>query len=161
MIGEGSVTLVTQRRIDKREDGRHSRRTSSSTISLPDPNLAAAALLYDMAALQSNERSAFGYKRAAKAIVALPVAVTDLVSSGTLREISFIGPASARIITEFVEQGQSPTVRTAVARAGRQLQISARQALRAGFLSHYALQQALGLPLGSSIVSRQTYRGDF
>ena len=35
--------------------------------------MAAAALLYDMAALQPTERSQFGYKRAAKAIIGLPV----------------------------------------------------------------------------------------
>ena len=38
-----------------------------------DLNMAAASLLYDMVALQPTERSQFGYKRAAKAIVGLPV----------------------------------------------------------------------------------------
>ena len=42
--------------------------TGSSAPSIADFNLAAAALLYDMAALQPTERSRFGYKRAAKAI---------------------------------------------------------------------------------------------
>src|SRR5687768_18467556 len=85
---------------------------------IDDMNVAAAGLLYDMAALQPNERSRFGYKRAAKAIVYLPVSVADLVAADSLSEVPFVGPASARIITEFVQQGQSPTVEAAVAKAG-------------------------------------------
>ena len=46
--------------------------------SIEDANLLAAALLYDMAALQGTERSRFGYKRAAKAITRLNVPVADL-----------------------------------------------------------------------------------
>ena len=49
-----------------------------------DVNLEAAGLLYDMAALQPTPRSQFGYKRAAKAIVYLPMPVSDLVVAGTL-----------------------------------------------------------------------------
>lgn len=51
---------------------------------------------------QSTERSQFGYKRAAKAIVGLPVSVADLVAAGTLQDVVFVGPSSARIITELV-----------------------------------------------------------
>ena len=40
-----------------------------------------------MAALQPTERSQFGYKRAAKAVIGLPVSVADLVAAGTLREV--------------------------------------------------------------------------
>ena len=49
------------------------RLAAADAIVNDDLNMAAAALLYDMAALQSTERSQFGYKRAAKAIVGLPV----------------------------------------------------------------------------------------
>ena len=52
---------------------------------LDDPNMAAAGLLNDMAALDSGDR-ALAYTRAAKAIVALPEAVADLVSAERLRE---------------------------------------------------------------------------
>ena len=65
----------------------------------------AAGLLHDMAALQPNERSQLGYKRAAKAVIALPLTVGDLVAAGTLRDVPYIGPSSARIIMELVETG--------------------------------------------------------
>ena len=75
----------------------------------------AAGLLHDMAALQPNERSQLGYKRAAKAVIALPLPVGDLVAAGTLRDVPYIGPSSARIITELVETGASSAVDAAVA----------------------------------------------
>jgi histidinol phosphatase-like PHP family hydrolase len=126
-----------------------------------DLNLAAASLLYDMAALQPTERSQFGYKRAAKAIAGLPVSVADLVRAQTLREIPFVGPASARIITEVVEHGRSATVEAAVEQSGRKSDVAARRRYRGGYLSHFALQRALGTALGKGVISRGDYRGDF
>ena len=126
-----------------------------------DVNMAAAALLYDMAALQPTERSQFGYKRAAKAIVGLPVPVSELVSAGSLRDVPFIGPSSARIIGELVAKGHSPTVDEAVATARTPAQVLALRGFRAGYLSHFALQQALGLQLDADVVQRAQYRGDF
>ena len=67
--------------------------------------MAAAALLYDMAALQPTERSQFGYKRAAKAIVGLPVPVSELVAAGSLRDVPFVGPSSARIVARARREG--------------------------------------------------------
>ena len=126
-----------------------------------DLNMAAAALLYDMAALQSTSRSQFGYKRAAKAIVGLPVSVADLVTAGALRDVPFIGPSSAKIITEVVKQGHSPTVDAAVANSTRGADVVSRRGYRSAFLSHFALQRALGEPLGDGTVRRADYRGDF
>ena len=126
-----------------------------------DFNMAAAALLYDMAALQPTERSQFGYKRAAKAIIGLPVSVADLVATGTLRDVEFVGPSSARVITEVVQQGRSPTVEEAMAKASRPSQVTSRRQLRGAYLSHFAMQRALSVPLGKAIVSRSSFRGDF
>jgi hypothetical protein len=126
-----------------------------------DVNMAAAALLHDMAALQTAERSQFGYKRAAKAIVGLPVAVSDLVTAGTLRDVPFVGPASARIVAELVEQGRSPSVDAAVEKSTRGSQVAQRRGLRAAYLSHFAMQQALAASFGGGIVGRAAYRGDF
>jgi histidinol phosphatase-like PHP family hydrolase len=126
-----------------------------------DPNLAAAALLYDMAALQPNERSRFGYKRAARAIVGLPLGVGDLIAAGTLRDVPFVGPASARVITEFIESGRSPTVEAAIGESGKGAQVAALGALRAHYLSQDAMQRVHGLPLPPGIVSRGAFRGDF
>jgi histidinol phosphatase-like PHP family hydrolase len=134
---------------------------SADAIVHDDVNMAAAALLYDMAALQSNERSQFGYKRAAKSIVRLPVSVADLVEAGTLREIPFVGPASARIVTELVEHGRSPSVEAAIAASTKSSDVALRRGFRAGYLSHVAMQRALAEPLGAGVVGLAEYRGDF
>ncbi len=123
--------------------------------------MAAAALLHDMAALQPTERSQFGYKRAAKAIIGLPVSVADLVAAGTLSEIEFVGPASTKIVTELVQQGGSPTVEAAIAKSTTASQATARRQYRRAYLSHFALQQALAVRLQKGVVGRADYRGDF
>jgi histidinol phosphatase-like PHP family hydrolase len=158
--------LVTHRRPVKeptrRPAGRSVRVTAAAdAIVNDDLNMAAAALLYDMAALQSTERSQFGYKRAAKAIVGLPVSVVDLVAARTLRDVEFVGPASARIITELVEHGHSPTVEAAIAKSMRPSQVTSRRQFRESYLSHLAMQRALAAPLGAGTVGRADYRGDF
>ena len=121
--------------------------------------MTAAGLLHDMAALQPNERSQLGYKRAAKAVIALPMPVSDLVAAGTLRDVPYIGPSSARIVLELVETGSSATVDAAV--AGRRDKVEALRRLRANFLSQFAMEQALGLTLDPAIVSKADFRGDF
>ena len=126
-----------------------------------DINMEAAALLHDMAALQPNERSQIGYKRAAKAIVALPLLVSDLVQAGSLRDVPFVGPSSARIVTELVETGTSQTVGEAVAASPRADAVAKLRRLRENFLSHVAMEQALARPLDPSIVSKAVFRGDF
>jgi putative hydrolase len=160
-----SVTLTIQRR-GKKSGVRTTRRRSPAEASIDsivndDLNMAAAAVLYDMAALQPTERSQFGYKRAAKAIIGLPVSVGDLVAAGALRDVEFVGPASARIITEVVQQGRSPTVDEAIAKTTRASQVASRRHFRAAYLSHFAMQQALSARLGKEVVSRSSYRGDF
>ncbi len=126
-----------------------------------DLNIAAAGLLYDMAALQPNERSRFGYKRAAQAIVALPISVADAVATGTLRDVAFIGPSSAKIIAEFVQNGRSTVVEDAVARASNPARIAESRQLRENFLSAFAMQQALGGRAAAGVVGRSDFRGDF
>jgi putative hydrolase len=128
---------------------------------IADGNLSAAALLYDMASLQPTERSQFGYKRAAKAIVRLPVPVADLVQAGTLRDVPFVGPASERIITEFVRTGSSQTVAAAIEKAGKTAAVLAKRALRDGYLSHSVLSEAVHGPAAPGVVSHADYRGDF
>jgi len=128
---------------------------------IEDLNLRAAALLYDMAALQPTERSQFGYKRAAKAIVALPISVADAVAAGTLREVPFIGPSSARVIIELVETGRSTSVEESVARSANASRVADARRLRENFLSAFAMQQALSGPAAAGVVSRADFRGDF
>lgn len=126
-----------------------------------DYNLAAASLLYEMAAMQPNERSQLGYKRAARTIAGLPTSVVDAVAAGTLREIPYIGPASARVITELVQQRHSPTLEAALAAYPKAAQIAAKRGFRDGFLSHHVMQRILDTPLGTAVVGRAGYRGDF
>src|SRR3954452_21945103 len=149
-----SVTLATHPRARSKSRRRPSIAEAAESIVHPDLNIAAAALLYDMAALQPTERSQFGYKRAAKAIIGLPVSVADLVAAGTLRDVEFVGPASARIITEVVQQGRSPSVEEAIAKSARPSEVASRRGFRSAYLSHFAMQRALAAPLGKSIVTR-------
>jgi len=142
---------------DRRRAGTSGRRTLPA---IADPNLDAASLLYDMAALQDSERSGLGYKRAARAVAGLSQSVADLVQSNTLRDVPYIGPSSAGIVAEFVEHGHSPTVDAAVARSGKTSQIRNLRKLREGFHSHHILQQALDVELGDAVVSRADYLGD-
>jgi histidinol phosphatase-like PHP family hydrolase len=157
--------LATGRRpvkkVARRESGTVRALAAAQAVVHGDLNMAAASLLYDMAALQPTERSQFGYKRAAKAIVGLPVSVGDLVTAGTLREIPFVGPASARIVMEVVEQGRSPTVDAAIEKSTRPSEVASRRQFRGAYLSHFAMQRALGTPFGNGVVSRADYRGDF
>ncbi len=110
---------------------------------LADVNMIAAGLLHDMAALQPNERSQLGYKRAAKAVIALPLTVGDLVAAGTLRDVPYIGPSSARVITELVETGASSAVDAAVAGSRQADKVASLRQLRTNFLSQVTMEQAL------------------
>ena len=130
-------------------------------LPLQDLNLAAAALLYDMVALQASERSAFGYKRAAKAVVGLPESVVDLVAGDRLRDVPFVGPSSTRIVRELVETGRSPTVERAIASSAKASDVAKRRVLRSNFLSEHAMRQVLSAELPPDIVSRAAFRGDF
>lgn len=147
---------------DRAHGRRSTARHASSRLTPPeDLNLAAAALLYDMVAMQPSERSAFGYKRAAKAIVNLPESIVDLVAEDRLRDIPFVGPASIRIVRELIESGGSPTVEKALASSAKAPDVVKRRALRANFLSEHAMRQVLAADLPDGIVSREDYRGDF
>ena len=126
-----------------------------------DLNISAAGLLYDMAALQPTERSQFGYKRAARAIVTLPVDVRDLVASGRLQDVPFVGPSSARIIAEFVRDGRSASVEAALTASRKMPKILEARALRNHFLSAHTMERVHAARLSASIVSRASYRGDF
>ena len=146
--------MVTHRKVSRK-------RTEPIAEAVTDLNLDAAGLLYEMAALQPTERSQFGYKRAAKAIVYLPMPVSDLVTAGTLRDVPFVGPASARVITELVQRGNSPTVEAALANSPKGEAVRSRRAFRAGYLSHFAMAQELGREVAPGGVSKANYRGDF
>jgi len=120
-----------------------------------------AGLLHDMAALQPNERAQLGYKRAAKALIALPVPVQQLIEAGSLRDVRYIGPSSARILTELVQTGSSTIVEAAVAAAGQATKIAGLRRTRSNFLSEMAMQEALARRHRRLVVSKGAFRGDF
>jgi hypothetical protein len=69
-----------------------------------DTNLTIAGLLRDLAETQSSTQSAWGYKQAAGAILALDEPIEEMVQpDGTLPRIARIGPASSRVILEVLE----------------------------------------------------------
>jgi len=150
-----SVNLATQRK------NARSKKKGTDEAPIEDVNLSAAGLLYDMAALQPPERSQLGYKRAARAIVTLPVDVSELVASGRLQEVPFVGPSSARIITELVREGKSASVEAALAASRKTSKVEEGRALRNHFLSAHAMERVQAASLPASIVSRASYRGDF
>ena len=141
----------------------HSKRQPRSLVEevRRDRNIVAAGLLSDLAILQSSERSAFGYKRAARALAAgVDRSVVDLIEEGTLRDIPFVGAASERVVSELVRTGESPTVNAAVAASAKRTEVEKRRQFRRAYLSRHALRLVLDAPLPKSVVSTRAYRGD-
>jgi putative hydrolase len=126
-----------------------------------DRNIVAAGLLHDLAILQSSERSAFGYKRAAKALAAgIDRSVVDLIEEGTLRDIPFVGASSERIVSELVRSGESAIVDAAVNASLKKSEVEKRRRFRRAYLSRHALRLAFDAPLPASVVSTRSYLGD-
>jgi putative hydrolase len=125
-----------------------------------DVNAVVGGYLRDMAFAQSSQQKMFGYKRAAAAILALDLPLTDLVrSDGALPRIAGIGPGSTRIIREILETGESPTVEHAIDRSERRADIERRRQLRRHFLSRAEVRRVLSDPAFPGPTLQQ-YRGD-
>src|SRR5687767_15039684 len=108
-----------------------------------DRNIIAAGLLHDLAILQSSERSAFGYKRAAKALAAgIDRSVVDLIEEGTLRDVPFVGASSERVVSELVRTGASAIVEAAVTASPKKSEVEKRRRFRRAYLSRHALRLA-------------------
>lgn len=109
-----------------------------------DLNGPIAALLRDLAAVQSSERSGWGYKRAANAILEMDRPIETLLQlDGTLEKIPNVGPKSEAVILEFLEHGRSPTVEAAIEKGGKTSDITRRRGLRSNFLSRAQVLDAL------------------
>jgi hypothetical protein len=125
-----------------------------------DVNAVVGGYLRDLAFAQSSQQKMFGYKRAAAAILALEMPLTDLVGpDGALPRISGIGPGSTRVIQEILQTGESPTVEQAIIGSERRADIERRRPLRRHFLSRAEVRRVLSDPsfAGPTI---QQYRGD-
>ena len=125
-----------------------------------DVNAIVGAALRDLAFAQPSPQKQFGYKRAAAAVLALDMQLTELMAAGgALPRIAGIGPASSRVIHEILDTGGSPTVERAVAASDRRADIERKRQLRQHFLSRAAVRRALADPsLGGP--SPADYRGD-
>jgi putative hydrolase len=123
-----------------------------------DVNLELASLLYDMAAIARDSQRAWGYKRAAKAVLRIDRDITPLVTANTFKSIAGIGPTTARIARELILEGQCTFVERAVRESGKELEIARLHNLRRQYLSRAAVKQILSRK-GSP--SRARYRGDF
>lgn len=60
-----------------------------------------------------NPYKAQAYERAGTALLTSPLSLPELVATDSLTEISGIGPATARVITELAETGDSPVLQQA------------------------------------------------
>ena len=99
-------------------------RAVERTRTYADVNAVVGGYLRDLAFAQSSQQKMFGYKRAAAAILALDLPLTDLVGpDGALPRIAGIGPGSTRVIREVLETGDSPTVEHAIAQSERRADI--------------------------------------
>ncbi|HXT31500.1 MAG TPA: hypothetical protein VN716_19510, partial [Vicinamibacterales bacterium] len=129
------------------------RRTLEETIKA-DRNIVAAGLLQDLALLQGSPQSAFGYKRAAKALAAgIDRSVVDLIAEGTLRDVPFVGASSERLVAELVRTGTAASVDARVDASSKRSEVEKRRRFRRAYLSRHAMRLALDAALPSSIVS--------
>ena len=123
-----------------------------------DVNLEVASALYDMAAVARDSQRAFGYKRAAKAVLRIDRDITPLITSNTFKSVPGIGPTTDRIARELVLDGHSPFVERAIAESGKVDEIARLHNTRRNYLSRAAVADIVsrkGAP------SKAKYRGDF
>jgi len=62
---------------------------------------------------EDNPYKAQAYERAGMALLTSPLNLRDLLATQSLTQVSGIGPATARVITELVTTGQSPVLEQA------------------------------------------------
>jgi histidinol phosphatase-like PHP family hydrolase len=123
-----------------------------------DVNLLLAGLLFDLAFLAGESQRAWGYKRAAKAVLRLEQHITPLVEANTFRAIPGIGPTTDRIAREVVHDGTSAFVERSVEESGKAEHVRALRALRQHYLSRAAVKDLLRRPGEPALTG---YRGDF
>jgi len=123
-----------------------------------DVNLALAGLLFDLAFLAGENQRAWGYKRAAKAVLRLDRQITPLVEANTFKAIPGIGPTTDRIARELIHDGVSEFVEKTVRESDQVEKLETLRALRQHFLSRAAVKEILARAGEPSV---KKYRGDF
>src|SRR5688572_6985466 len=99
-----------------------------------DANLDIAALLLDLSEAYRPSPKFWGYKNASRSIRRHPDFLSDLTDKEILT-IPGVGPGSLRIVREFLDTAESPTVDRIVAGSDKAGEIRRRRALRRHFLS--------------------------
>jgi putative hydrolase len=132
---------------------------AAATLVLDDPNQQIATLVLDLAEVYRPAPRYWGYKQASRAIRRYPRFVTEL-SEREILKIPGVGPATMRIVREFVDTRRSPTVERIVAESGKAKEIEQREPLRRNFLSAAMVQKVLAEPKRGAI-RREEYGGDF
>jgi histidinol phosphatase-like PHP family hydrolase len=123
-----------------------------------DVNLALAGLLFDLAFLAGETQRAWGFTRAAKAVLRLDRHITPLVEANTFKAIPGIGPTTDRIARELIHDGASEFVEKAVRESDQLQKLETLRSLRRHFLSRAAVKEILSRK-GEPALRR--YRGDF
>lgn len=126
---------------------------------LADPNLDIAALLLDLSEVYRPAPKFWGYKHASRSIRRHPEFLSDLTEKDILK-IPGVGPASLRVVREFLDAGASSTVDRLVRESGKANEIDARRALRRHFLSAAMVRKVLSEPKRGAL-KREDYLGDF
>lgn len=124
-----------------------------------DLNMDVAGQLRDLAMVHSSRHASIAYKRAAQAVIALPMPLDQYVAQHALRDLHHIGPASERVILECLEHRRSPTVERAIEASGRRAEVEAAWRFRSNFLSRAGVFAILKTSL-PGVVGRDDYRGD-
>jgi histidinol phosphatase-like PHP family hydrolase len=124
-----------------------------------DLNMDIAGLLRDMAFVHASPHGRMAYKRAAQAVLALPVPLDEFVTGGRVRDVAYLGPATERVILEYLRDGRSAIVEQAVAASGKEAEVRAAHRFRANFLSRAGAESVLNAKL-PGVVSRDDYLGD-
>jgi histidinol phosphatase-like PHP family hydrolase len=124
-----------------------------------DSNLEIAALLLDLSEVYRPSARFWGYKNASRSIRRYPEFLSDL-SDREILKIPGVGPASLRVVREYLDGGESRTVARIVGESGKAKEIEARRALRRNFLSAAMVEKVLSDPKKGA-VGREDYLGDF
>jgi putative hydrolase len=126
---------------------------------LDDSNQDIAALILDVAEVYRPSPRYWGYKRASRTIRRHPQFLSELTDQEILK-IANVGPATLRIVREYLDAGESPTVDRIIAESGKQADIEQRRAMRKNFLSAAMVERVLS-EARPGAVSRDEYGGDF
>jgi putative hydrolase len=124
-----------------------------------DPNQDIATLLLDLAEVYRPSPRYWGYTRASQTIRRHPQCLSELTEPEILK-VPNIGPATMRLVREFLDTGRSVTVERIVAESGKEREIRERASLRRNFLSAAMVAKVLAEPRRGA-VRREDYLGDF